>query len=129
MTPAGSSAHNYGIAVDLRILDAEGNILAGTNPATGSNLYERLVPFMQAEGFAWYGPGDNGHYNYHPNWHGIEGLVVGGEFLRAQRDKAIVEEIARNWALGGPWGFTSMPVDWLANMWNKAGAPCLTERL
>jgi hypothetical protein len=82
---------------------------------------------MKAEGFIWYDDywrpgdrGDSGHFEYHPNWDGR----AGGSFLKNARDKAIVEEIVRNWALGGPWWFNLMPVDWLANMWNKAGAPC-----
>jgi hypothetical protein len=74
--PAWSSAHNYGIAVDIRLLDERGNPLEGRNPATGSHLYEQLVPIMQKEGFVWYGPNDNGHYEYHPSWAGTEGGVV-----------------------------------------------------
>jgi hypothetical protein len=106
--PAWSSAHNYGLAADIVFLDERGRVLEGRNRATGSQLYEQLVPFMQAEGFVWYGPNDSGHYEYHPSWAGR----AGGQFLQGERNRAMEGEDPAS-------------LDWLRNMWNRAGAPCL----
>jgi len=42
---------------------------------------------MAGEGFVWYGPGDAGHFEYHP---GVNGLIKGNALIHA-RDKAIAE--------------------------------------
>jgi hypothetical protein len=74
---------------------------------------------MEAEGFVWWRNKDNGHYGYHPYHTGN----AKGPFLRGERHKAIMEEIARNWNYFLP-SYPMSDLDWLRNMWNNIGAPC-----
>jgi hypothetical protein len=88
ITPAGAwaSAHNYGIAVDILLVNSAGKIIPNNN----NGDYKRFTEFMKAEGFEWYGDygsGDDGHFEYHP---AITGLLDKNE-LKAAREKAIKE--------------------------------------
>jgi D-alanyl-D-alanine carboxypeptidase len=84
--PAWGSPHNYGIAVDILLINSAGKII----PNNANNDYTDFAQFMKAEGFEWFGDyhtGDDGHFEYHP---AKTGLMSGAE-LKALRDKVIKE--------------------------------------
>jgi hypothetical protein len=72
--PAWGSAHNYGVAVDILLVNSDGKIIPNNN----NHDYTRYAKYMKAEGFTWftdYGKKgvDDGHFEYHPAITGLMG--------------------------------------------------------
>jgi len=121
------SGHNYGLAVDIWLYDNNGNQITETTKGWYSE-FKKLATHMKNEGFTWWDDhltptekankeGDANHFAYHPNWSGN----AHGGFLKIQRDNAMQEAAKK-----GNYQLPADPksVDWLREMWKKAGAAC-----
>ena len=107
-TPAGEweSCHNYGLCVDILLKDKHGNFIRDNS----NGDYKKFADHMKKQGFEWYGDyrkGDDGHFEYHPNWKGLSG----GKFLKDMREIAKMEATA-----------AGEPDNWLEYFWENAGA-------
>lgn len=141
IAPGWRSAHNYGLGVDLNIIDEKGRAIQPKLPdgktkrvdptGQGRNWYKfytDLSRYMRAEGFECEdkprvgGPldGDSGHFEYHPAWPGLIGVRSGisVDKIFAERDQAM-----RLAASEGKQFLSINPgsTDWLPYLWSRAG--------
>jgi D-alanyl-D-alanine carboxypeptidase len=133
VAPAWQSAHNYGLGVDLNVIDGSGHsIQPGWVDPTGQHrnwysFYRDLARFI-SEGFEWGDrpsvgnplAGDSGHFEYHPDWPGLIGVRNG---ISIDKIKAARDEAMREAASEGKYYLPTNPAstDWLLYLWNRAG--------
>lgn len=63
------SWHQYGLAVDIAFRDDKDNW-------TWDRNFNAVVPYFQAQGLRWGGPGDAGHYNWDMSITTAEALAI-----------------------------------------------------
>jgi hypothetical protein len=84
--PGWSSLHNYGLAMDVYLVDEKTNnyIDNNTSPKTWYKLFKQLNTHLKAQNFVWGEPiNDADHWEYHPNWSGLAG---GTELAKARKE-------------------------------------------
>jgi hypothetical protein len=111
--PGWHSAHNYGLALDIYLIDKSGQ-LVDESKRPGDD-YSLLIELLQRHGFAYgaAGPNDRNHFQYQPDVsHGIQGA----EWVHL-----------RDWAFGmakaSEHDSAAMQAgDWLQYIWSAVGA-------
>lgn len=85
--PAWQSIHNYGLGMDVYLLDADGEMIDSDNAKKHPDWYKQVKKFANTYmgEFVWGEPiGDTDHFEYHPKWSGL----ASGAKLIATRDSA-----------------------------------------
>jgi hypothetical protein len=85
--PGWGSLHNYGLAMDVYLVDEKNNYIDNnSSPKTWYKLFKQLNTHLKAQNFVWGEPiNDADHWEYHPSWTGL----AGGATLDKARKEAM----------------------------------------
>lgn len=102
---AWESVHNYGLGVDVTLINPDGSVNPGKTRAQEA-VYNKLAQVAAPYGLVTGVKNDTGHYEYHPAWPN----PVGPKTLQSTRAAAIAEAAK------------TPGIDWISIFWQKAGA-------
>jgi hypothetical protein len=132
----GNSAHNYGLGVDLVVIDEKGTpiqpgwkdpVFTGKEARNWFSFYVKLKDYMRAQGFEWAVKSstgssisnDSGHFEYHP---GLAGLFNVKNPKTGQLDIDPKSEVKKALDDAKAFGKGGSLDDWLPYLWYSLGA-------
>jgi hypothetical protein len=124
--PGWSSLHNYGLAMDVYLVDEKTNkyIDNNTSPKTWYKLFKQLNTHLKAQNFVWGEPiNDADHWEYHPNWSGLAG---GTELDKARKEAMEAAEAVDKAAAAAAAAATPAPAAAPAPTAGAAATPAAT---